>query len=187
MYIKVEPNNLIWPYTIDKLREDNPNVSFPNNPTPEDLEPFSVFIVHSTDRPQCEDPRLQIVEESTPEFSDNKWQQSWRIRNASNTEIELYDMAHQPLPNWAAFKFEFLINEKINHFVMTKLENYPLIKLSMTTWLLLDNYDNFINLWKEIKNIMIIDQNVMNEILNISKLYNLPNLFISIFEGTIAP
>ena len=54
-----------YPYGADVLRRDNPQTSFPRNPTPELLATFNVFPVRPTERPEF-DPMTQRVEEGTP-------------------------------------------------------------------------------------------------------------------------
>lgn len=54
-----------YPYGADVLRRDNPQVSFPRNPTAELLATFNVFPVRPTEHPAY-DPLTQRVEEGTP-------------------------------------------------------------------------------------------------------------------------
>lgn len=185
MYIKVTSDNLIWPYSIENLRQEYPNVSFPNYPTPQDLEPFSVYIVHQTDKPKTNDPRLQIIEEILPKFIDNKWQQSWKTRSASKEEIDLYDINNRPQPNWSEFKIQFLADQTINNYFSSRFLNYPLLNLSLTASLILDNYDTFIKIWQNIKKTMSIPQDVSDKILRLSSAYNLPDSFVSIFKPSM--
>lgn len=66
MYV-LAPNQTAekYPYSIGELRRDNPQTSFPKNPTDELLAAFNVFPVKPTERPEF-DPMTQRVEEGTP-------------------------------------------------------------------------------------------------------------------------
>lgn len=81
MYIKL-PN--IYPYSISKLRSDNPNVSFPSEIPDERLADWGVYRVTKTSPPTC--PSGSIVEESKPAQINGEWTQQWIIRAASADE-----------------------------------------------------------------------------------------------------
>lgn len=84
-------------------RQANPNVSFPANPTDEDLAPFGYANVHPTPQPTW-DQRTERIEEATPEpDADGIYRQQWDIRPATDEEIAAYDLAHAPEPDWMAF------------------------------------------------------------------------------------
>lgn len=79
MQILANNNTLIsCPYSFGKLKQDNPQVSFPANPTGVLLEHFGVYEVSPVDPPVC-NPATQRVEDSTPIFQGNKWTQTWAI------------------------------------------------------------------------------------------------------------
>lgn len=67
-----------YPYSVGQLRVDNPNVSFPAEPTPAMLAQFNVYAVTPTARPS-HDPNRQTVSEATPVFTGSVWQQAWTV------------------------------------------------------------------------------------------------------------
>jgi hypothetical protein len=87
MYI-LAPNQIaeIFPYSIGNLRRDNPNVSFPRNPSEELLASYDVFPV-VTQAPPEHDPATQNLNQATPTLVDGQWLQTWQVTDASAEEI----------------------------------------------------------------------------------------------------
>lgn len=108
---------IAYPATLDALRQEYPNCSFPVQPTAEDLEPFNRFYITPADPPSC-DPRTEKLEHS-PTLTENGWQQTWTIRPATPEEIAAYDLANQPPPDWATFRGSLLISEDIARVMST--------------------------------------------------------------------
>lgn len=70
--VKAEGGQVVeWPYSLHRLRQDNPNVSFPENISPSDLAEFGVFIVDTPDPPIV--TRTQRFEERPPAFVAGQW------------------------------------------------------------------------------------------------------------------
>lgn len=84
MYILTTPQT--YPYSVSQLRRDNPQTSFPRNPTDELLATFNVFPVKPTEQPAYE-PLTQRVEEGTPVLQAGEWVQVWWITPLSAEEI----------------------------------------------------------------------------------------------------
>lgn len=85
MYIKLtngKPEN----YSIPQLRSDNPQVSFPENPSKELLAEFFVFPLKITDRPEI-NYATQNVNEGVANLVGGTWTQTWVVTNASAEEI----------------------------------------------------------------------------------------------------
>ena len=92
-----------YPSSLWQVRQSNPNVSFSNNATDEDLAPFGYVNVHPT-APPIYDQRTERIEEATPEpDADGTYRQQWTIRLATADEIAAYDAANPPQPQWTAF------------------------------------------------------------------------------------
>jgi hypothetical protein len=87
MYI-LAPNQIaeIFPYSIGNLRRDNPNVSFPRNPSDTLLASYDVFPV-VTQAPPEHDPVTQNLNQATPTLVDGQWLQTWEVTDASAEEI----------------------------------------------------------------------------------------------------
>lgn len=77
MYVKVS-NGVAekYPYSIGELRKDNPNVSFPKNPSNETLADWNVYPVVSTAEPSY-DIATQRVVWGTPALVNGQWTHTW--------------------------------------------------------------------------------------------------------------
>lgn len=73
------------PYSPAQLRRDNPQVSFPANPTNELLAEWHVYPVTRTPRPTTD--YTQNVAEVTPTLTDGVWTQTWQVTDATPEEI----------------------------------------------------------------------------------------------------
>jgi len=87
MYV-FAPNQTVetFPYSIGNLRRDNPNTSFPRNPSDELLAEWNVFPVVKQDPPTF-DAATQDLNETNPTLSSNQWLQTWSVTAASSDEI----------------------------------------------------------------------------------------------------
>ena len=87
MYV-LAPNQTVetFPYSIGDLRRDNPNTSFPRNPSNDVLADWNVFPV--IDRPAPEhDPATQNCTQINPTLEDGEWVMTWQVSDASTDEI----------------------------------------------------------------------------------------------------
>ena len=82
------PNQIaeIFPYSIGNLRRDNPNVSFPRNPSEGLLASYDVFPV-VTQAPPEHDSVTQNLNQATPTLVNGQWLQAWEVTDASAEEI----------------------------------------------------------------------------------------------------
>ena len=76
-----------YPYSIGQLRKDNPQVSFPKNPTDAMLAFYNVFPVTATERPAY-DTLTQNLSEGTPTITLGVWTQVWVVIEATPEEVE---------------------------------------------------------------------------------------------------
>jgi len=87
MYV-LAPNQTveIFPYSIGALRRDNPNTSFPRNPSDAVLADWSVFPVVEQSPPEY-NPANQNLNQLNPTLVDGQWLQTWQVTAASAEEI----------------------------------------------------------------------------------------------------
>jgi hypothetical protein len=87
MYLKLT-NAVIekYPYSIGELRKDNPQTSFPKNPSDALLADWGVFPVKPTGRPEVD--YTKNVTEVNPTKTGNEWVQTWQVTDASAEEVE---------------------------------------------------------------------------------------------------
>lgn len=76
----------IYPYSIDDLRRDNPNTSYPRNPSDATLADWNVFPV--VDKPtQAYNPATQNCNQINPTLVAGKWEMAWAVTPATLQEI----------------------------------------------------------------------------------------------------
>jgi hypothetical protein len=87
MYV-FTPNQIveIFPYSIGALRRDNPNTSFPRNPSDAVLADWNVFPVVEQSPPEY-NPANQNLNQLNPTLVDGEWLQTWQVTAASAEEI----------------------------------------------------------------------------------------------------
>lgn len=86
-YIKIT-NGVQEPYSIGKLRKDNPNVSFPKIVPEHILVDYGVFEVTTADRPII-DEAIQVATVNTEATQvDGKWTYEWTVRDKTAEELQ---------------------------------------------------------------------------------------------------
>jgi hypothetical protein len=81
MYITVA-NGVPKKTTINDLRKQNPDVSFPRNPSRELLEEHGVYLVETDDRPEYDRDR-ESVRLSDPKLIDGVWRRVWTVESVN--------------------------------------------------------------------------------------------------------
>ena len=111
MYVKIKVDGTIekYPYSISELRNDNPSVSFPSNPSDALLAKFSVKPVKAVERPSY-DERTQTVEELQPVVVNKVWTQKWKVNSisAENLAADLESRRTSANLTRAQFKIKLL-------------------------------------------------------------------------------
>jgi len=85
MYLKNSNGVIVYPYSLEQLRQDNPDVSFPLNPSVEILNGFDVYECVAVEAPTL--TYKNTLAEDTPELIDGVWTQKWIVGNKSADEI----------------------------------------------------------------------------------------------------
>ena len=86
MYVKIANNQVEeFPYTLDQLKRDNPNVSFPETISLSTLASYNVFPVTLTE-PPAHDQLVELVTMSNPTLVNDAWKQAWAKQNRTNEE-----------------------------------------------------------------------------------------------------
>ena len=86
MYVKANGSELVkFPYTLQELKADNPNVSFPKSYPSSTLESYNVYQVLSVDIPEFDNLTQTI--ESSDVFYDNGWKRGWNIIDLTESQI----------------------------------------------------------------------------------------------------
>lgn len=74
----------VYPYTLDKLKQENPQTSFPAVISDELAAEFGVYPVEATEQPTVDFDKKVI--EGQPELVNGAWKQVWSVLDASYEE-----------------------------------------------------------------------------------------------------
>jgi hypothetical protein len=187
MYVHAIDNTIVkYPESWDSLRAANPNVSFPLNPTADDLAPFDRFIPLPTPRPAVDDPRTQRVDRIDPVLIDGSWTEAWAVRDATAAEIEAYDLANAPAPDWAGFKTQVIASQSINAAFLAAMPIAPIATLMLPASLNLVAQgvaDDFITAWSELLAKDAVPEPVLQDAVALAVASNLPAGFVDQLQG----
>ena len=85
MFIRLT-NGIPGEYTIEQLRRDNPQVSFPKSIPDATLAEYGVYPLITAGQPTY-DPITQNLTEGTPALVDGVWTQVWDVTDATPEQI----------------------------------------------------------------------------------------------------
>jgi len=89
MYVKVTEQIVDkYPYTVNDLRKDNPQTSFPKTPTDSLLESYDVFKVVYLQKPVYDLDTQKLVQDRQPSLIDGVWSIGYAIVNLTQEEID---------------------------------------------------------------------------------------------------
>ena len=124
MYLKIENENITYPYTISDLKADNTNVSFPLSLTNDILSEFNVYPVNFV---ECGSDYTKNYEESTPILSGSVYIQVWNETNASEEEIST-----KIEEKWGEVRD--LRDNLLSQSDWTQFQDSPITGSSLTDW-----------------------------------------------------
>lgn len=84
MYLRLINNEITYPYSLKKLREDNPHTSFPSEMTESVMNEYDIFEVRQTPKPSN---YTKNILEGTPILVEGVYYQNWEQTDASSSEI----------------------------------------------------------------------------------------------------
>lgn len=126
MYLKLTNKTVEkYPYSIGQLTVDNPQTSFPANPSDETLAEWGVFKVAATPRPEVD--HTKNVVEGQPKLVGGEWVQVWVVSDASAEEVE-------QRTNEKAASVRSERNRLIAECDWTQLSDAPLNSLQKADW-----------------------------------------------------
>lgn len=95
-YLRIKNENIEYPYSLEKLRKDEYNVSFPLNLIKEVFEQYGVYEVSYVPKPN---DYTKTITEGIPTLIDGVYYQNWESIDA--TESEIVDRLNQ---KWAEIR-----------------------------------------------------------------------------------
>ena len=115
MYLRIINNEINYPYSLQKLREDNPRSSFPSEMTEELMREFDIHEVRRT--PKLNDYTKNVLE-GTPILVEGVYYQNWLVTDATQSEIDARIAA-----KWVEIRE--IRNELLMECDWTQLEDIP--------------------------------------------------------------
>lgn len=92
MLVKTTNGNVdTYPYSVGRLRRDNPNTSFPKRVPDDMLAEWGVYTVVYTDMPSIDDRTQKVEQEATPTLVDGSWTVGWTTSDKTAEEVQEYD------------------------------------------------------------------------------------------------
>lgn len=128
MYVKIIDGAVDqFPYTIESLRGDNPNTSFPKNPSDELLEGFGVYAVNPVPRPSFDIRTQTVAQNDEPHLEDGQWFIGWTITDKTADEITAHDTAEGEI-------MRLRRNELLEKSDWTQVSDSPLSDTDKAAW-----------------------------------------------------
>ena len=81
-----DPSSPVFPYTLDRLRRDNPNTSFPKQPSGALLADYDVYPVSIADAPPYDRDTERLVQAELT-LADGKWVRGWTVVHLTADEL----------------------------------------------------------------------------------------------------
>lgn len=92
MYVKTENNEVVeYPYSVEKFREDNPNISFPAEISNDLLASYGVYPVGYQAAPSYDPATQRMVVSYQPSLVDGSWVLTKSIVDKTADQIEQYN------------------------------------------------------------------------------------------------
>lgn len=175
--LKVTDTGIVYPFTLPDLRKENPNVSFSNNPTPEDLKPFQCFFVGPGNVPTV-DPAKQYLAESAPiKGKDGEWVQTWEIKDIAPSTDPV-----TPVPEWSKFGQFLYSDPDILSFMRTLAAGNSIAAILLVTSMKQatngGDYSDFLRFWIDLRRNSGVPPKVQNALSAKAKECKLPDKFL---------
>ena len=85
MYLRIKDGVITYPYSVEQLKVDEYNTSFPKELTIQILEEWGVYEVKRTPKPT---DYTKTITEGTPQLADGSYVQIWDEADATQSEID---------------------------------------------------------------------------------------------------
>ena len=92
MYVKIVDGAVdTYPYTVQNLREENPNTSFNRNVSDEEFASYGVLPVTYADPPSYTQRTQYLSQDETPSLVDGAWTITFTVMTQTSEQIAEYD------------------------------------------------------------------------------------------------
>lgn len=133
MMIRVTETGTVWPYSLERLRVDEPARSFSASPSDAELAWYGVFRVAPRSRPDHDPSQVKPVEVA-PALTDGQWQQQWELVPLTDAEKEAYCRAAHP-PRWLEFGAAVQGMAQVNSMLAAALDAAPALAMALSVGL----------------------------------------------------
>lgn len=122
-YVKANESSVVkFPYSIDDLKNDNPNTSFPVDVPIATLADWDVYPVEVSPKPDVA-PDQDAIANSMPDYVNGVWVLGWTVQQ--KTEQEIAQLADEVRAER---------NAKLTACDWTQLEDAPLTEAAKIVW-----------------------------------------------------
>lgn len=126
MYLKVSDNSIVYPYSIQQLKLDNPNTSFTPTISDELLKDYSVYPVEKRNKPDTDDYTKDVIE-VTPILSGSTYVQTYELHDASE-----YTVQKRLEVQWGEVREKR--NKLLSESDWTQFQDSPISDTKLTEW-----------------------------------------------------
>jgi len=74
-----------YPYSISKLKSDNPDTSFPSEISESTLQSYKVYPVLVETSPEVSSDKKAVLDD-TPSYADGNWSLGWSVKSKTDDE-----------------------------------------------------------------------------------------------------
>ncbi len=85
--VKVQGDEIIYPYSVSQLKSDNPHTSFSRPVNPEGLADFDVYPVVTLPAPSFDPNTQKLVVQDTPTLNEGVWEISTTAESLTDAEL----------------------------------------------------------------------------------------------------
>jgi len=178
-WIKINP--IKYPYLLNDLKKDNPSKSFSSNPSDIELAYFDVYKVYASNKPNY-DYKTQKVIEIEPIQINGVWTQQWGIIELTEQEKREIYIANHP-PKW--IEFNNALPQEIDELLIATQNISPRLAMSLAIGLGQakdGDYSIFLSAWQTLQELGLINLELVNNLQDLAKQFNLPDNFISLLS-----
>ena len=132
-YILANDSTVVeYPYSVEKLRSDNPETSFPSVMSEEELSSWGVYPVTEQIAPTVNEATEQL-EEITPTFENGIWVTNWII-------AELNEEEKAKITENKSNSIRMERNKRLKETDITQLQDFPCTEAEKLQWVALRQY-----------------------------------------------
>ena len=92
MHVKITSGAVdTYPYSVGKLRRDNPNTSFPKQIPDDMLASYSLMPVTFADMPSINERTQNVAQDAVPSLVDGAWTLGWTTSSKTAEETQAWD------------------------------------------------------------------------------------------------